>query len=169
MEQIAIGTITWPGWLGGLAIAVVMLMCYWVTGKALGASRAYCSLLTQFSQLSFFQKAKAEFNFSRIWLLFGIPLGALIAFLSTPGAEWQISSSMGEYYDAMLPSAPWLKALVLFAGGSLMGIGARMAGGCTSGTVIVGISNLNLPSIVAGALFFVGGLITVQTLFRLFA
>lgn len=166
MEQITIGTMAWPGWMGGIAIAIVMLMCYWVTGKALGASRAYCSVLASFSQLSFFQKAKAEFNTTRIWLLLGIPLGAL---LSTPEAEWKISSSMGAYYDALLPSTPWLKALVLFAGGSLMGIGARMAGGCTSGTVIVGISNLNLPSMVAGALFFGSGLITVQILFRLLA
>ncbi len=44
-------------------------------------------------------------------------------------------------------------------GGALVGFGTRYAGGCTSGHTITGISNLNVPSIVATVAFFVGGLV----------
>ena len=50
-----------------------------------------------------------------------------------------------------------------------MGIGARMSGGCTSGHVIVGCSLLNPASLIAGVVFFAGGLLVVQLLFFLFA
>lgn len=169
MEQLTIGAIVWPGWMGGLAIGALMLFCYWITGKPLGASRAYCALLTPVSKLRFFAAAKADFNVTRLWFLIGIPLGSAIALLTSPGAEWSMTASMGAYYDAMLPTAPWAKTLVLFVGGIMMGIGARMAGGCTSGNVIVGVSHLSLPSIASGALFFIGGIVSVQAMFRLFA
>lgn len=48
--------------------------------------------------------------------------------------------------------------LILVIGGFLVGFGTRYAGGCTSGHAITGISNLQLPSLVATIGFFVGGL-----------
>lgn len=76
---------------------------------------------------------------------------------------------MGQMYYQVMPSVPRVKALLLTAGGALMGAGARLAGGCTSGHVIAGCALLNPPSLLAGALFFSGGLATVQILFRLFS
>lgn len=169
MENLNIGPIVWSGWMGGLAIGGLMLFCYWVTGKPLGASRAYCAMLSPVSKLRFFTAAKADFNATRLWFLAGIMLGGAIALVTSPGTEWQVTWSMGQYYDAMLPSEDWAKALVLFSGGLMMGIGSRMAGGCTSGNVIVGVSHLSLPSIASGALFFVGGILVVQSLYRIFA
>ena len=55
---------------------------------------------------------------------------------------------------------------VICLGGAMMGFGARMADGCTSGHAIAGVALLNWPSMVAGAGFFVGGIMAVQTLFR---
>ena len=56
---------------------------------------------------------------------------------------------------------------LLFAGGLLVGFGARYAGGCTSGHSISGISNLQLPSLIATIGFFIGGLVMVHLLFPL--
>ena len=42
--------------------------------------------------------------------------------------------------------------------GFLVGFGARWAGGCTSGHAISGLSNLQLPSLIAVIGFFIGGL-----------
>jgi uncharacterized protein len=50
--------------------------------------------------------------------------------------------------------------VILFAGGLLIGFGARYADGCTSGHTIMGISALNWPSLVASIFFFVGGVIS---------
>ncbi|MGK7394191.1 MAG: YeeE/YedE family protein [Candidatus Cyclobacteriaceae bacterium M3_2C_046] len=49
--------------------------------------------------------------------------------------------------------------ILLVGGGFLGGFGARYAGGCTSGHVISGLSNLQLPSFIAVTGFFIGGLL----------
>ena len=46
---------------------------------------------------------------------------------------------------------------ILMIGGLLIGFGTRYAGGCTSGHAISGLSNLQLPSLVAVIGFFLVG------------
>lgn len=48
--------------------------------------------------------------------------------------------------------------LILLVGGVLVGFGARYAGGCTSGHAISGLTNMQIPSLVAVIGFFIGGL-----------
>lgn len=48
--------------------------------------------------------------------------------------------------------------IMLIIGGFMIGFGTRYAGGCTSGHAISGLSNLQLPSLVAVIGFFIGGL-----------
>jgi uncharacterized membrane protein YedE/YeeE len=52
----------------------------------------------------------------------------------------------------------WKNLLLLILGGFLVGFGTRYAGGCTSGHAISGLSNLQLPSLIAVVGFFIGGL-----------
>jgi uncharacterized membrane protein YedE/YeeE len=49
--------------------------------------------------------------------------------------------------------------IILIGGGFLVGFGSRYAGGCTSGHAIMGLSDLQWPSLVATVLFMVGGII----------
>ena len=49
--------------------------------------------------------------------------------------------------------------IILVIGGILIGFGTRWAGGCTSGHAISGLSNLQLPSLIAVIGFFIGGLL----------
>jgi len=56
---------------------------------------------------------------------------------------------------------------ILLIGGMLIGFGARYAGGCTSGHAITGLSNLQLPSLIAVTGFFIDGLVMVHLLFPL--
>lgn len=48
---------------------------------------------------------------------------------------------------------------LMVVGGFLVGFGTRYAGGCTSGHAIMGLSNLQWPSLVATISFMVGGFI----------
>jgi uncharacterized membrane protein YedE/YeeE len=57
--------------------------------------------------------------------------------------------------------------LVLSFGGLMVGFGARYAGGCTSGHAISGLSDLQVPSLVAVIGFFAGGLLMTHLLFPL--
>lgn len=53
-----------------------------------------------------------------------------------------------------------LKGFVMMVvGGFLVGFGTRYAGGCTSGHAIMGLSNLQWPSLVATICFMIGGFI----------
>lgn len=47
--------------------------------------------------------------------------------------------------------------LLMVVGGFLVGFGTRYAGGCTSGHAIMGLSNLQWPSLVATICFMAGG------------
>lgn len=57
--------------------------------------------------------------------------------------------------------------VLLVIGGFLGGFGARYAGGCTSGHVISGLSNLQFPSFIAVTGFFIGGLLATYIVFPL--
>lgn len=47
--------------------------------------------------------------------------------------------------------------MLMVVGGFLVGFGTRYAGGCTSGHAIMGLSNLQLPSLIATICFMLGG------------
>ncbi len=127
-----------------------------------------------------------------VWNLFfvgGIVLGAVIAllFLSNPNgivvqeATQNILASYGiQDFSGLMPSDLFgsenllsLKGLVFFViGGFLVGFGSRYAGGCTSGHAIMGLSNLQLPSLIATCCFMAGGFLMTNLilplLFKLF-
>lgn len=127
-----------------------------------------------------------------IWNMYfvvGILIGGFLAstFLSNPEpiqiaeatkqrlTEWGISNFQGLMpteifsFDALLT----LKGFVFFVvGGFLVGFGTRYAGGCTSGHAIMGLSNLQWPSLVATISFMLGGFFSANVilplLFKLF-
>ncbi len=143
----------WPWWLSGIMIGLTVPMLYLLSGKAFGLSTSLQHIGAACSPNSNFDYLKNHNWRSGIWnLVFigGIALGSLIAvrYLSNQPIEFLPAS----YYSVG-------GALRLLIGGVLVGFGARYAGGCTSGHAITGISNLNWPSLVATAFFFVGGLI----------
>jgi hypothetical protein len=53
-------------------------------------------------------------------------------------------------------------SVFMILGGFLIGFGTRYAGGCTSGHAISGLSDLQLPSLIAVIGFFIGGLIVTH-------
>jgi uncharacterized membrane protein YedE/YeeE len=70
-------------------------------------------------------------------------------------------------YDSLIPQdvMNWQSLftfrgfIMMVVGGFLVGFGTRYAGGCTSGHAIMGLSNLQLPSLIATICFMVGGFI----------
>lgn len=57
--------------------------------------------------------------------------------------------------------------LLMVVGGFLVGFGTRYAGGCTSGHAIMGLSNLQWPSLIATCCFMIGGFIGANLLLPL--
>lgn len=158
--------IVWSGWIGGIAIGLYSMFQLLVTGKLLGVSTGYANVCSLSSKLPYFHKLKGPEENWRLWFLIGLPLGGLLAALTSPG-EIIFSFSMGSLYDTVLPQPLWLKGITLIFGGFLLGFGARHAGGCPSGHSITGMSLLNPPSFLASAGFFVGGILVVQFMFNI--
>ncbi len=168
----------WPWYVAGPLIALVMFMLLYF-GNNFGVSAnlaTMCSIAGAGKAADFF-----KFDWTkRIWnLVFvvGAVIGGFIAseFLTTDsGVELAAATitALNELGVAQpgaefLPSSifSWstlfsLKGLVIMVGGGfLVGFGARYAGGCTSGHAISGISDLQIPSLIAVIGFFIGGLI----------
>ena len=119
-----------------------------------------------------------------LFFVFGIFLGGAIAtnLLSNPNpvevnpklAE-ELAGSGITNYSNLIPEdiINWqslftLKGFILMvAGGFLVGFGTRYAGGCTSGHAIMGLSNLQLPSLIATICFMVGGFIMANLILPL--
>lgn len=122
-----------------------------------------------------------------IWNLFfvgGVLIGGFLAatFLSNP-EPIQVAEAtkirLAEYgindYTSLLPSEIFsldnlltLKGFMFFVvGGFLVGFGARYAGGCTSGHAIMGLSNLQLPSLIATISFMLSGFFSANVLLPL--
>jgi len=55
----------------------------------------------------------------------------------------------------------------IILGGFMVGFGTAYAGGCTSGHAISGLADLRLPSLIAVAGFFAGGLIATHVILPL--
>src|SRR5688572_15064403 len=110
--------LVWSGWAGGVAIGLYMLVQLVVTGKQLGCSTAYGNVCGVFTGPGFFREG--EYGASGGWRLFfllGLPLGGLIAALTSPASTWTASFDMGTLYESVLPDALWAKGLWLVAGG----------------------------------------------------
>jgi len=88
---------------------------------------------------------------TQLVLLVSVFVGGLIAALVS--GRFEIRSDMGPAFDALVTDGPWMW-VILFGGGLLVGIGTRMAGGCSSGHGLSGCSRLEPESLVATAVFF---------------
>lgn len=84
-----------------------------------------------------------------------LPVGGAIAALLT--GRFEIRSTLGEIHEHVVARGP-LGLGVLLVGGALVGIGTRMAGGCTSGHGLSGCSRLQPSSLIATASFFGTGI-----------
>ncbi|KIC14637.1 MULTISPECIES: YeeE/YedE family protein [unclassified Leisingera] len=71
-----------------------------------------------------------------------------------------IALSTGHAPDTRVTS----NAAVLIGAGLLVGIGTRIANGCTSGHGVCGISRLSLRGIAATAVFMLAGILTLAVL-----
>ncbi|MGX1927792.1 YeeE/YedE family protein [Flagellimonas sp. 2504JD4-2] len=176
----------WPWYVSGPLIALVMFVLIMI-GKRFGMSsnlRTLCTICGAGKHADFFRfdwKSQRWNLVVVVGVIIGGYLGAnyLSPELSVAITAGTIAELQTLGFDsagsAYLPTELFgnavfsdLKSLaLLIVGGFLVGFGARYAGGCTSGHAISGLSNLQLPSLIAVIGFFIGGLFMVHVLFPL--
>jgi uncharacterized protein len=157
------GTTIRPFWhplTAGIALGVVLLLTFLLTGHGLGASGFFTRLTAWFggefarsateanSYLGpFIKGARGVINPLASWIsweIVGVMVGALIAALTSGRFHVRLDGAKN------LPGGSRMALAV--GGGILTGFGARLARGCTSG---IGLSG-GAPLAVAGFLFLIG-------------
>lgn len=167
----------WPWYVAGPLIGLTVPALLLLGNKSFGISsslRHVCAACIP-ADIPFF---KYDWK-KEIWNLFfvaGILVGGIIAaqLLANPDpvvVNPKLAAEMATYgvinYEGLVPkdifSWPELltaRGLIMMVGGGfLVGFGTRYAGGCTSGHAIMGLSNLQWPSLVATCCFMAGGFI----------
>ncbi|WP_293782665.1 YeeE/YedE thiosulfate transporter family protein [uncultured Pedobacter sp.] len=165
----------WAWYVAGPLIGLTVPALLIVGNKSFGISsslRHICAMCIP-ANIPFFRYdwKKEMWN---LFFVFGIFLGGAIAvnLLGNPDpveVNPKLAAELAGYgitdYNNMVPeqifnweSLLTLKGFILMIiGGFFVGFGTRYAGGCTSGHAIMGLSNLQLPSLIATICFMVGG------------
>lgn len=144
------------GWqhylLGGLCIGAGVALLFAFTGLVGGMSTVFSSTWSFAVKRPFFQQAR--FVDSRVWRLLyalGLVVGALVWYLVFSDGAPQVTS---------------MPVWQLVAGGFLVGYGARLGNGCTSGHGICGLASLQWPSLLAVLTFMGTAFVTANIAVR---
>ena len=110
---------------------------------------------------------KSDWGIGYGWMLvLGMFLGSGIAALATNRFRQRKDPSMPSMWQEQFGDHKGKRLVQAFIGGVLLLFGARLAGGCTSGHMISGISQLTVGSFVFGASIFASGILTARSLYR---
>ena len=174
----------WPWYVSGPLIGLFIPLLLIIGNKQLGLSSSIkhiCAACLPVKGISFFNYDWKKYSWN-LFLVLGVALGGVITSLITDLnyevliseatkadlSEMGITNFVGflptELYswDTSLPNI-----ILMIIGGFLVGFGTRYANGCTSGHAIMGLSLLNIGSLVAVIGFFIGGLLMTHLLFPL--
>ncbi len=149
-------------YLGGVGLGLVLLAAYVLMGRGLGASGAVTSLVAWAVGLVAPAHASANGFFAeylegglghplKTWLVFEV-LGVL--------AGGFVSGALAHRLSRTVEKGPRISVAgrlgFAFGGGALMGIGAKLARGCTSGQALSGGAVLNAGSWAFMIMVFAG-------------
>ncbi len=195
----------WPGWVGGVALATVMLLHWFATSRMMAVSGRVTAMIDRLrhgepedsgeemteaeliaalrdqTRAAFGDAAvpaepeaaprtsepsrvsgpapipRAPQTFLAHPLFFvALALGGLAAGNLDGEPTWLLRS---EGFTKLTGGSPIWGTVVLVLGGVLVGFGTRMAGGCTSGHGLCGVSRGQRGSLLATCAFFGGGVI----------
>lgn len=152
----------WNSYLAGLALGTLLFASFYLTGSGLGASGGMHRIITFFQDLVvpghvdttpyLAAMAGGDRNPLSHWLVYEI-----VGLLAGGFASGWVHGRLGfETFRGpqITPRTRWVLA---FAGGGVMGFGARLARGCTSGQALSGGAVLSVGSWAFMFSIFAGG------------
>jgi hypothetical protein len=161
----------WSPYLVGIGIGLLNCLAFILSDRYIGCSKAFSDIFATAERLlrgnwvlekPYYQKFVPQIDWF-LMLVTGIIFGAFIsAWLSGElHAVWVPS-----FWESRFGANAFLRFSAALAGGIFIGLGARWAGGCTSGHGISGTIQLVVSSWLAVMCFFAGGIITAILLFK---
>lgn len=167
----------WPWWIAGPLIGLTVPLLLILGNKTFGVSsslRHICAAILP-SRIPFFsyQWKRESWN---LFFVIGILAGGFISGILihdpkpvqlNPALVSSLEDHGVKDFSGLMPTDlfSWQSLFtvkgffLIVVGGFLVGFGTRYAGGCTSGHSISGLSNLQLPSLIATICFMVGGFV----------
>ncbi len=138
-----------PWFIVGPSLGVLIVLFFLVMNQPLGASGAYVHSLKLVQR-------NADVAVWRIWYFLGIFLGGVLTtqILRDTGKVRSGYAAMTE----VIQTGPTV--LLVFIGAVVMGYGAKVAGGCTSGHGMCGTSQRSVASMVATGTFMTTAILT---------
>ncbi|HUA81828.1 MAG TPA: YeeE/YedE thiosulfate transporter family protein [Dyella sp.] len=156
--------------LTGVCLGLVLLACFALTGQGLGASGAFASVAggivgtvspetaAHSAYFSGYLQASSPWTAWIVVEIIGVLIGAAAS--ATLAGRMRLT-----FVRAARPSGGKLFASI--AGGTLMGIGAALARGCTSGLALSGGAMLSVGAWIFMAALFLAGFLAAPILRRL--
>jgi hypothetical protein len=167
-----LGPIPLPWWAGGLAIGLILTVAVGLV-EPIGVSTQYVvfdgvllhavapGAAAQSPYLTETAKGWRLATYEFFFVL-GIPLGAFLAALATRRISTRVVPSE---WQARFGPSPARRLVWSFFGGFILLFGARFGGGCTSGHMISGISQLAISSFLFTAALFGSAVLTARSLY----
>ena len=161
----------WSPYLVGALIGVLSWITFVISDKPIGCSTAFARTGGMIEKIFRGKKAEERPYYKKFapavdweWMLvLGVIIGAFLSALLSGRFAWQWVPGFWSETVGAGRFARWLPAL---AGGIVMGLGARWAGGCTSGHGISGTLQLAVSSWLAALCFFAGGIASAMLIFH---
>ena len=131
-------------WIGGPLLGLCVVAMRWLMNERLGVMGAWSDVIDTVAakRLSF-----GPFG----WMLIGLIAGAAAFALIAGGPDFH---GYGWLTTTFTGDSRVLVAPILVVAGVLIGFGAKLAGGCTSGNGLSGTSMGSLASVAATVTFF---------------
>ena len=168
----------WPWFVAGPIIAAITFLLFYF-GKRFGVSsnlETLCSIAGAGKFTDYFKIDWKQNTWNLIFIAGAIAGGFIATHWFSPTqivelnpqtiqdlSEIGIQNAGATYLPDEIFSMETMLSIkgffILIVAGFMVGFGARWAGGCTSGHAIVGLSNLEIPSLISVIGFFIGGLI----------
>ena len=163
----------WSPYVVGIGIGLLSCVTFLLSDNPIGCSTAFSRTSGMIERLfrggrvaekAYYKKFAPEIDWE--WMLVaGVIVGAFLSAKLSGAFHWEWVPSKWAASFGDFPFTRWWVALI---GGMCMGIGARWAGGCTSGHGISGTLQLALSSWLAVTCFFIGGVGTAMLIFKVF-
>lgn len=156
--------------VGGILLGLLNTFAV-ATYGALGASRNYVVVDGFFlrlfgSDLTSTNEYLAQMPTKADWLLMvslGMVIGGFLAALLTGTIN---TRSVPRLWKSRFGDSKPKRFAAAFVGGFLLLLGARIAGGCTSGLVLSGVAQLSIAGFIFGAAMFASGVPVAKLLYR---
>lgn len=155
----------WSPYIVGVLIGVLNIGALIISKKPLGASTSFLKIGGMFYALLDKERVKSNEYYKMktpkldwgVMLVIGIVLGAFIS--AKLSGDFNLIA-IPEMWSKEISNSFLLRFFASMMGGIFLGIGARWAGGCTSGHGISGTSMLSVISWIATICFFIGGIVS---------